>query len=284
MKYKEKIKDKPAFKSSNKKSTINVNRKSRIISGIANTYFFIDNDGDMLIPGAALKTINENGVNSQANYKIPHLADHNYNTDNIIGKLTVLDERIIDGKNVLYFESKMSKTQKGNDYLIKYEEGIINQHSIAMYYVDYMPASRDSEDESKRIAWNNYYPVVLNKERADEYGFFWIVKEIRLIEISAVIRGNNDETIYLGLKSETDRREFLNNEFNELYKVLNNNKANKQELQNAILKLHKIQNFTKKMNFITQKDNFIQPVKKTTEKKQVPKEISFFEQLNKYLQ
>jgi hypothetical protein len=42
--------------------------------------------------------------------------------------------------------------------------------------------------------WNKYYKDIINKEFVDEYGFFWVVNEIKLLEVSAVLFGANELT------------------------------------------------------------------------------------------
>jgi len=181
-----------------------VNENERTIKAIANTYYWIDSDQDMLVKGSSTKSINDRGVNSSAVAKIKHQSDHVLNTQNTVGRITVLDERVIDGKDVLYFESFIPETRKGNDDLMNYKSGLYDNHSIGFRYKVLELAVRNSQNADELKNWNEFYPMALNPEKADEMGFFWVVKEIELFEISVVSFGANQLTPYLGSKSATD--------------------------------------------------------------------------------
>ncbi len=43
-----------------------IDLKKRVVTGMFNSYFFIDSDGDMLLPGAATKSIKERGPGSDS--------------------------------------------------------------------------------------------------------------------------------------------------------------------------------------------------------------------------
>ncbi len=77
---------------------------------------------------------------------------------------------------------------------MQYKEGRINQHSIGLQYLDLELAINDEESEKEFDFWNKYFDQIINKEKAEELGFFWVVKEIRLLENSAVLFGSNEIT------------------------------------------------------------------------------------------
>lgn len=174
----------------------------RIVKAIGNTYFWIDSDQDMLVPGCATKSINERGPKSSADAKIKHQSDHVLKSTEAIGRLTVLDERKIDDRDVLYFESFIPGTRKGNDHLINYKEHIYDNHSIGFNYKQIIFACKDSMNESERRAWDEFYPLAINPEEADKFGCFYVVKEIELFEISVVSFGANQLTSNLSGKSK----------------------------------------------------------------------------------
>ena len=254
-----------------KESVLDVTENT--VMGIANTFFWIDNDMDMLIPGVTIKTLKDNGVNSNANAKIKHIADHKLDTEHIVGKFTVLDERIINNKNVLYFESEIPETTKGKDHLQNYKSGLYDQHSIGFQYVNYILAHKNSENEIERLNWQTYYPLALNPKTADENGFFWVVKEIKLYEISVVMFGSNSLTQYLGSKSNNKnslKTDLINRltEFSDSLKIENS----KEELKNIKLQILQQQQIIKEIDFEKE------PVKCTvnkSQKKTTPKQIDY---------
>jgi len=52
--------------------------------------------------------------------------------------------------------------------------------------------------------WDKYYPMMANKERADEKGYFFAVLEAELIEISAVVKGSNVVTPTVSVTESKD--------------------------------------------------------------------------------
>lgn len=228
------------------KSVKAIDAENRIVKLIANTYFFIDNDWDMLIPGCAKKSINDRGPKSDANAKIKHQSDHLLNTKNVVGRFIVLDERQIDGLEVLYGESHIPETTKGNDDLVNYQDEIYDNHSIGFIYKNLIWASKDSEDELSRAAWDEFFPLAINPEKADEIGGFWVVKEIELFEISVVSYGSNELTPNLTGKSKDGEDKIKVNLFerlDELNRQLKSNaetKGQKRQVDMGFLQVKQI--------------------------------------------
>jgi len=54
----------------------------------------------------------------------------------------------------------------------------------------------------EKANWDKYYPMVMNKEMADEYGCFWAVTEAKFIEGSAVVLGSNSATPTISVQQE----------------------------------------------------------------------------------
>ena len=206
----------------NIKSIKEVDAENRTVKFIANTYFFIDSDQDMLITGCAVKSINDRGAASNATAKIKHQSDHVLNTQNVVGRIDVIDERIIDSKTVIYCESHIPATSKGNDDLINYQEGVYDNHSIGFRYKSLVLAVKDSTDQRESAAWNEFYPLALNPEKADEFGYFFVIKEIELFEVSVVSYGANELTPVIGSKSK-GMNEAIKFNLNERLDSLSNN-------------------------------------------------------------
>jgi phage head maturation protease len=190
----------------------------RIVTGFYNTYNYFDSDYDVLLSGSAKKSIVERGVSSNATAKIKHALFHDLTK--LPGKIQVLDERTIDlnGMKItgIYFETKMLDTTDGNDTLIKYQEEVYDNHSIGFRYLDLEYIDKESE------MWDTYLSILLNPEDADNAGFMYIVKEIKLYEGSTVAFGANQLTPFLGVKSQD--RELLKikvfERIDKLYKQL----------------------------------------------------------------
>lgn len=174
-----------------------VDFSKRIVTGLYNTALFFDSDYDVLLKGCADKSMRERGPLSNSIQKIKHLLFHDW--ERLPGKILVLEERTveIDGKTVtgIYFETKMDESTDGTDTIIKYQEGIYDNHSIGFQYLDGEWVDSEAED------WQKYVDMLLNPEAAVDAGFMFIWKEIRLVEGSTVAFGANELTPYLGVKS-----------------------------------------------------------------------------------
>lgn len=178
-------------------SVKDVSTSSRVVCAVLNTYNYLDSDNDVLMPGCCAKSIKERGVDSKAPNKILHALFHD--TTRLPGKIQVLDERTIDGKEVLYMESKLSDTTEGNDTLKNYLAGIYNQHSIGFQYTKGQWVQRDAHGNSKQ--WDKLMESLINPEDAKDLDGIFRVEEIKLFEGSTVAFGANAATPTLGIKS-----------------------------------------------------------------------------------
>jgi HK97 family phage prohead protease len=164
-----------------------VDVEKRIITGYASKVGNIDLVGDMIMPGAFTKTINERGP--MGKNEIWFL--HNHSTDSPLGKPSVLKE----DNYGLYFESKIVDTEIGSDILKLYNEGLINQHSIGF--------STIKQNKVDATAGNpGYYQI----------------QEVKLYEFSSVLWGANPDTPFMGVKSLDAQG--LQDRFDKLYKQL----------------------------------------------------------------
>ncbi len=168
----------------------------RTVTGMFNTYNFIDSDMDMLLDGAAKKSISHRGPKSEAPNKIKHLKNHNWN-DNM-ARIDVLKEKKVDfnGQEIkgIYHESFYPETTLANDMLINIQEGVYDNRSIGFKYVELIFVEKDGDN------WEKYLSLAINPEVAEEAGFLWVVPEIKLWEGSDVTFGANELTPMLGLK------------------------------------------------------------------------------------
>lgn len=84
-----------------------------------------------------------------------------------------------------------------------YETGEISQHSVGMQYVSlfYCVNSTDEYYKEYLANWNKYIDSVINREKAEEEGYFFAVTEAKLLEISCVNYGSNILTPVLNTKA-----------------------------------------------------------------------------------
>jgi hypothetical protein len=93
----------------------------------------------------------------------------------------------------LIFDSTV-KRERNKFMHTQYAEGRVKNHSVGMRYVKLSLAINDEEAGSSFDTWEKYIDQVANKEQAIENGYFWAVKEAKIIEGSAVPIGSNQFT------------------------------------------------------------------------------------------
>lgn len=175
--------------------TKEIDTSKRLVDVIANTYYYFDKDYDVLVPGCCAKSITERGPDSKLPGKIKHLSNHDLREG--IGKIQTLEETTYEGNHVLRAESLMSETDKGEETLIKYQEGIIDQHSIGFRYMQLELLEEESDE------WDRMLMLLINPEEAEKVGFMYVANELKLFEFSSLDGfGSNRLTEYIGSKSD----------------------------------------------------------------------------------
>jgi phage head maturation protease len=174
-----------------------VSTSRRTVTGFYNTMFYVDSDNDVSLPNSFAKSINDRGPNSNAKAKIKHAKDHDltqvYGVPNVLEERTV--QMTVNGqlKNVmgLYFETKLPKTQLGNDSLVNYKEGVIDNHSIGFRYGKLEWLKEGTTEFDKIMS------MLLNPEDVKDGGL-WGVSEYILHEGSSVAFGANNISSFNG--------------------------------------------------------------------------------------
>lgn len=206
---------------------------------IINTTNVMDSHGDVHMPGLWAKSLQENKF-------IMHLQEHSMEFDKIIS----------DGANLKAYTQNFTWQQLGydmpgmtealvfdstvkgngqdprNEFMYEqYAKGYVRNHSVGMQYVKLVMAVNEPDDPyftAEYEAWQKYFPEVANKEDALAQGYFWAVKEAKVIEGSAVPMGSNTITPTLdnNLKQSPDGTD--------------KNKANEPSMMTLTSELNKI--------------------------------------------
>lgn len=177
---------------------------------IINTTNFIDSHNDLHINGIWNKSVSDN-----ANKGFLHLQEHDRDFDKVISDNAKGYVESITWKSIglpysgkteaLIFDSIIEK--KRNEFMFKqYSNGWVKNHSVGMRYVkiDLAINSESEWDKDEKELWDKYYPVVANKEVADERGYFWVVSEAKIIEGSAVVMGSNSATPTISVENKPE--------------------------------------------------------------------------------
>lgn len=171
---------------------------------VANAALWCDSQMDVLLPDCWKRSIKERKD------MIPHLHDHIHQVDAKIGEVAKIYSQDISlnelglkqsgTTQVLIFETDVMKSYNEKVFN-QYKLGKINQHSIGLQYVKIELAINDEENEKEFDFWNKYIKLVINREFAEERGFFWVVSEIKVLENSSVLFGSNELTPTLEAKN-----------------------------------------------------------------------------------
>jgi hypothetical protein len=167
----------------------------KVVTNIAN---YIDSQLDMLLIDSWKKSISERRVDL-----IWHMKDHLHSSDSKVGEVTSIYGQMINltdlGINkpgqtqALIFETDILKDYDEKIFYTYKNKGIKN-HSIALSYINLALAVNNKDNPNQYKNWEQYYSLAINPEIADENGYFFVVKEERILENSCVWRGANDIT------------------------------------------------------------------------------------------
>jgi hypothetical protein len=187
------------------------NPDEMMVKAVINTTNLMDSHSDVHLKGIWNKSLKENR-------NIMHMQEHGNKFTDVIAMGEDLKAYTksfewnkigfdFEGKTeALVFESKV-KRDRNQMMFDQYKKGYVTNHSVGMQYVKIEMAVNDKDYKEEFAAWNKYYPEIANKEIADEKGFFFAVKEAKVIEGSAVLRGSNYATPTLSVKEVEDQPE-----------------------------------------------------------------------------
>lgn len=163
------------------------------VVAIINTTMWMDSHDDVHIDGLWKKSLQENRM-------IYHLQEHKMTFQGIITdevnaytriyKWSDLGVEAEGNTEALVFESRISKNR--NPYMFdQYKLGHVKNHSVGMQYVRLELAINDEDYKEEFAVWSKYIDDIANKDEVTEQGYFWAIKEAKVIEGSAVPIGSN---------------------------------------------------------------------------------------------
>ena len=196
---------------------------------IGNTYNWLDSHGDVHLDGTFGKSI------SERQNKIWHLHDHEQKITAKVGIPSKIYEEKVSWSDLgikkagtttaLMMDSDIRKDYN-NLIFQEYKDGNIDQHSVGMYYVKIDFAVNDKEHKAEFKTWNDNIENIGNREKAEELGYFYAVKEAKLVEISAVLQGSNELTPTIEAKDIEPEQSTQANEPEQSTQKTNNNLRN----------------------------------------------------------
>jgi len=211
---------------------------------VINTTNVIDSHMDCHIQGLWTKTLSE----SKTLYL---LQEHEMEFDKIISD-SVNDSLVASAESIswkklgypyngkteaLIFDVQIKKDV--NEFMFNlYKKGRVLNHSVGMRYVKMFLCidSNEAYYSSEKSNWDKYYPQVVNKEVADEKGYFWAVTEAKVIEGSAVVKGSNEFTPVMEIEIEKTIADIITIEIPEPTNNVTQSEQQKQLLKELLNK------------------------------------------------
>lgn len=169
---------------------------------VINSTGYLDSHSDLHLPG-----IWDKSAESQKG-KIYLIINHDLSIGNVISYPKDVEPIISEvewsrlgkpyqGKTqVLIFKSKITEKSNTAAYLAL-RDGEDVEYSIRMQYVKLELCINDASEgfKSEKAAFDKYFPMIVNHEKATEDGFFWAIHEAKIYkEGSMVLFGSNDAT------------------------------------------------------------------------------------------
>lgn len=182
---------------------------------VCNACNWCDSMMDVLLDNSSKRTI------QQRKGMIPHLKNHEHKLESEIGDVQDIYLEQIGLKTLGLKESGSTQciimeslVQKSYDERVfnKYKSGKVMQHSIGLNYIEIYLAINSPDDEywePEYKIWKKYHDLVINQDVIEEYGFFWAVKEIKLLENSGVLFGSNELTPTLEIRAKNHSSEIV---------------------------------------------------------------------------
>lgn len=182
------------------------------ITNVINTTNYLDSHDDVHLPGIWDKSSQEQ------NGKTYHAVDHELKVGSVVGYPSDVKIEVrrmpwrdlgLDAEGLpdaLLFHTTL--TDKTNvDAFKAYRDNAPVQHSIRMQYVRIALAINDPENKEAYSVWQQYLPSIINREKAEQQGYFFAVHEAKIYkEGSTVLFGSNDITPSLGFKDNTQHQ------------------------------------------------------------------------------
>jgi HK97 family phage prohead protease len=138
-----------------------VDSKKGEVSGYFSAFGMVDSDGDIMMPGAFKRSIQDWGP--EAKGRVKHLLNHDPSQP--LGKIVELKEDSYG----LYYRSQVGSHRLGQDFIKMVESGLIGEHSIGFRTLREQKAAEANEihevmlfEGSSLTAWgaNEYTPIL----------------------------------------------------------------------------------------------------------------------------
>jgi len=188
-----------------------VDAKQGIVSGYFSAFGMVDSDGDIMMPGAFKRSIQDWGPDAKG--RIKHLLNHDPSKP--LGRIMELKE----DNYGLFYRSQVGKHQLGQDFVKMVESGLISEHSIGFRTL------REQKNDS-----------------ANE------IHEVMLFEGSSLTAwGANEHTPMLGIKSIKNIDE-IKEQIRNFEKFIRNSDVTDETIELCLIKVRQLAQAVEQMS------------------------------------
>lgn len=188
-----------------------IDSKQGIVSGYFSAFGMVDSDGDIMMPGAFKRSIQDWGPDAKG--RIKHLLNHDPSKP--LGKIMELKE----DNYGLFYRSQVGKHQLGQDFVKMVESGLISEHSIGFRTL------REQKNDS-----------------ANE------IHEVMLFEGSSLTAwGANEHTPMLGIKSIKNIDE-IKEQIRNFEKFIRNSDVTDETIELCLIKVRQLAQAVEQMS------------------------------------
>jgi len=165
---------------------------------VINTTNIIDSHLDLHVNSIwkkSLKEVVDLYLFQEHKYSFDHVISDTVNASAFIMSWKELGYKYEGNTEALIFDAVIDP--EDNELMAKkYKQNKVKNHSVGMRYVNIELAmnSENRYDSEEKKIWDKYYPIAVNKEVADNYGYFFVVTQAKIVEGSAVPIGSNRAT------------------------------------------------------------------------------------------
>jgi hypothetical protein len=198
-----------------------------LVKVVINTTNIMDSHDDVHLNGIWDKSLSENK-------SIMHLQEHQMQFDKIIADgqdLKAYTQEYTwkdlgynyEGKTQALVFDSVVRSERNKFMFDQYNKGRVNNHSVGMRYIKFDLAVDDDDYPNEKAAFDKYIDIIANKEEVKEQGFFFYVKEAKVIEGSAVPMGSNFATPTLEAEpledtQDNEPKQFTQQQLKEIFR------------------------------------------------------------------
>ena len=188
-----------------------VDAKKGIVEGYFSAFGSVDSDGDVIMPGAFKRSIQDWGPDGKG--RIKHLLNHDPSKP--LGKIMELKEDSYG----LYYKSQIGNHQLGTDFVKMVESGLISEHSIGFQ--------------------------TLREQKGSDYNEIF---DVKLYEGSSLTAwGANENTPLIGMKGLNDVEE-IKDQIKAFEKFIRNSDVTDETIELCIIKVRQLAQAIEKMS------------------------------------